>query len=161
MREWLREGWVGNQSQLCRLRRVELREGAAKGCEIIEVATAGGLSLDILPDTGLDRTCEFERPIDGEEERVFFHLMKRDFHAALRNPELGMEASVSWSGGTLPILAEWRSIASGEYVLGLEPANCYIMGRGAEREHGTLRTLPAFETVRHTVEFQFSKMEDC
>lgn len=105
--------------------------------------------------TGLGRACEFDKPIPGEEERVFFQKMKRDFTARLENPALGMAMTMTWSGDTLPILSEWRSMASGDYVLGLEPTNSYIMGRGAEREHGTLPVLKAFTTEKHTVKIEF------
>ena len=50
----IKEGYIGNPSQLVSVRRVCLSEGKAKGTGIIEVRTAGGLELDILPDTGLD-----------------------------------------------------------------------------------------------------------
>ena len=46
-------------------------------------------------------------------------------------------------------------MASGDYVLGLEPSNCYIMGRHDERENGTLPVLKAFESVRSTVTIEF------
>ncbi len=100
---------------------------------------------------GLGRECEFDKPIPGEEERVFFQKMKNDFRAELVNPELGIRMKITWSGDTLPILSQWRSMAAGDYVLGLEPTNCYIMGRHNERENGTLPVLKAFETVQHTV----------
>lgn len=105
--------------------------------------------------TGLDRTCEFDPPIPGEEERVFFQKMRKVFRATLENPDLNIRMTLSWSGGTLPVLSEWRSMAAGDYVLGLEPANCYIMGRHDERENGTLPVLKAFETETHTVTIQF------
>ena len=105
--------------------------------------------------TGLDRTCEFDPPIPGEEERVFFQKMRKEFRATLENPDLNIRMTLSWSGGTLPILSEWRSMAAGDYVLGLEPANCYIMGRHDERENGMLPVLKAFETETHTVTIQF------
>ena len=50
-----------------------------------------------------------------------------------------------------------RSMASGDYVLGLEPTNCYIMGRHDERENGTLPVLKAFETEKHTVTISFEE----
>ena len=87
--------------------------------------------------TGLGRECGFDKPVDGEEERVFFQKMKKEFRAKLENPEFGINMTISWSGDTLPILSQWRSMASGDYVLGLEPTNCYIMGRHDERENGT------------------------
>ena len=104
---------------------------------------------------GLERACEFEKPVDGEEERVFFQKMQKDFWARLENPDLGVCMHVSWSGDTLPILSQWRSMASGDYVLGLEPTNSYIMGRHDERENGTLPVLKAFESITNTVKIGF------
>ena len=54
MLELLKKGYIGNPAQLCTLRRVTVSEGKAKGTQIIEVRTAGGLEVDVLPDTGLD-----------------------------------------------------------------------------------------------------------
>ena len=105
--------------------------------------------------TGLDRACEFDKPIDSEEERVFFQKMEKDFWARLENPILGVNMVISWSGDTLPILSQWRSMASGDYVLGLEPTNCYIMGRHDERENDTLPVLKAFGSITNTVKIEF------
>lgn len=107
--------------------------------------------------TGLGRECSFDAPIDGEEERVFFQKMRRDFTAKLVNPTLGMAMEMTWSGDSLPILSQWRSMASGDYVLGLEPTNCFICGRHDERENGTLPVLKAFETETHTVKITFTE----
>ena len=107
--------------------------------------------------TGLGRECSFDRPVDGEEERVFFQKMKKDFRAKLENPELGISMTISWSGDTLPILSQWRSMASGDYVLGLEPTNCYIMGRHDERINGTLPVLKAFESITNTLNITFTE----
>ena len=104
--------------------------------------------------TGLGRETTFEAPVPGQEERVFFHEdMERT--AALVNPEAGIRMDLTWSE-TLPVLAHWRSMASGDYVCGLEPTNCYIMGRKFERENGTLPSLKPFETVKTQVCFHFS-----
>ncbi|MBR4393477.1 MAG: aldose 1-epimerase family protein [Oscillospiraceae bacterium] len=107
--------------------------------------------------TGLGRECTFDKPIPGEEERVFFQKMKEEFSARLENPELGVNMTISWSGDTLPILSQWRSMASGDYVLGLEPTNCYIMGRHDERENGTLPVLKAWESLTNTVNITFTE----
>ena len=107
--------------------------------------------------TGLGRECEFDLPIDGEEERVFFQKMQNEFWAKLVNPDLGVGMTISWSGETLPILSQWRSMASGDYVLGLEPTNCYISGRHDEREKGTLPVLKAWDSITNTVKIIFSE----
>jgi hypothetical protein len=48
-------------------------------------------------------------------------------------------------------------MASGDYVLGLEPTNCYILGRHDERENGTLPVLKARESIKNTVKIEFSE----
>lgn len=103
--------------------------------------------------TGLGRETTFDPPTPGEEERVFFHE-EMEHRAALVNPQEHIRVTLSWSD-SLPILAHWRSMASGDYVCGLEPTNCYIMGRKAERENGTLPVLQPFETVKTNVTFHF------
>ena len=106
--------------------------------------------------TGLGRECTFDAPVDGEEERVFFQKMRKDFRAELENPGIGVRMTMTWSGETLPILSQWRSMASGDYVLGLEPTNCYISGRHEEREKGTLPVLKAWESIRNRVTIAFA-----
>ena len=60
MTELIKQGYIGNPAQLVTLRRVTVAEGKAKGTGIIEVRTAGGLELDLLPDAGLDiGQCRF------------------------------------------------------------------------------------------------------
>ena len=61
MQDILKSGYIGNPEQLVTLRRITVAEGKAKGTEILEVKTAGGLEVDILPDAGLDLgQCRFK-----------------------------------------------------------------------------------------------------
>ncbi len=103
--------------------------------------------------TGLGRETGFDAPTPLEEERVFFHESTGQ-RAALVNPSEHVRVELGWSD-TLPILAHWRSMASGDYVCALEPTNCYIMGRRAERENGTLPVLSSFQTVKTELTFKF------
>lgn len=104
--------------------------------------------------TGLGGECGFPEPVAGAGEMVFFHEdMERT--AAVVNDKLGLRMDMLWSE-TLPILAHWRSTASGDYALGLEPTNGYILGRKAERENGTLQVLQPFESVKTGVTMRFS-----
>ncbi|MDR1705047.1 MAG: aldose 1-epimerase family protein [Clostridiales bacterium] len=109
---------------------------------------------------GLGSELVFERPKNGVAEQVFFHEAPETW-ARLENPALGVAASLRWNGDSLPILAEWKSMASGDYVLGLEPSNCYVMGRAAERNNGTLKTIGAFETVQTRLELRFEEILPC
>ena len=104
--------------------------------------------------TGSGRECEFVCPIDGEDEMVYNHLLS-DGYARLENQDAGIAVTMRWGLDSLPILIQWKSMASGDYVLGIEPSNSYIMGRAAERENGTLQTLDAFGKVSTRVELAF------
>lgn len=107
---------------------------------------------------GLDLDCSFETPVDGQEERVYFQKMKDSFFATLQNPDIHTEMTLRWSGETLPLLVEWRSMASGDYCLGLEPSNSFINGRHEERARGTLPALPAFSQVKTHLSFAFKNI---
>ena len=43
----------------------------------------------------------------------------------------------------LPYFWQWRMVGEGAYVMGLEPANCPLMGRGEARRQGRLPMLAA------------------
>lgn len=104
---------------------------------------------------GLMNTGSFEKPVDGKEEQVFFQKMNDEFWAKIQNLPLGIGMKISWSGDTLPILSQWKSMASGDYVLGLEPTNCFIMGRHEERKNGTLPVLKAFTKITNKIKIEF------
>lgn len=102
----------------------------------------------------LGKEHTFDAPIPGEEERCFFHE-EMEHKVALANESLATKMTMTWSD-TLPILVQWRTMASGDYALGLEPTNNYINGRSAERENGTLPVIKAHETVKTEVCFRFN-----
>lgn len=84
-------------------------------------------------------------PIDGKEEAVYVHDMYSDAqgmtHAMAYNPELRIGLGVSCKVAELPKLLEWKSMGSTDYVLGLQPTNCFAAGRDYEVLQGTLKTL--------------------
>ena len=52
---------------------------------------------------------------------------------SLVNEKIGKKFTVSYSGDTLPDFVEWKSMASGDYVLGLEPCTTELDDRFAYR----------------------------
>ena len=108
---------------------------------------------------GLGREREFTWPADGAQEQVFFHEQPAGTGwVRLENPELGFGAQVTWSQETLPVLAQWKCMRSGEYVLGIEPTNSYIMGRTGERANGTIGHIGPFETKTMEVRLSFFEL---
>ncbi|MDF2614580.1 MAG: hypothetical protein K0S71_2366 [Clostridia bacterium] len=115
----------------------------------------------IIPRTEIakENMDEFEKisgAIDQFSEHVFYiESVADDAHntyAALINDRLDLGVYVKYNIEQLPILVEWKSMASGDYALGLEPGNHYLEGRNAERKNGTLKTLAPFENMVFEVE---------
>jgi hypothetical protein len=106
----------------------------------------------------IELRCEFSNPIDGYEERVFFHdISGAGNKASLRalNKLLGIGVSLEWSTDTLPHLIEWKSMRSTDYVLGLEPSTNHVIGRKRAREAGTLMAIPPFGIKTMKLHFSF------
>lgn len=99
---------------------------------------------------GLGTHLVMDHPQSGYAEQVFFHEMipaKDGFvNIALVNEDLQLAGYVSYRQQELPELIQWKQMGTGTYVLGIEPANCLVMGRAAERQRGTLRMLAPGES---------------
>lgn len=102
---------------------------------------------------GMENHLVMESPQRGFAEQVFFHDLNTDAQgfatAAIVNDDLDLAGFVSFRKHELPNFIEWKQMGAKEYVLGLEPANCLVMGRKKERQRGTLQILQP-EEVRET-----------
>ena len=83
--------------------------------------------------------------VPTEEETCYFLNLKEP-KAELINEKLGKSLSVSYSGDTLPHFIEWRSMGSGDYALGFEPATTLLDDKFA------CRTLGPAEKVEFSIE---------
>ncbi len=105
---------------------------------------------------------KFEGPEDQYEERCYFHFPKADAHnwtaIHVTNPELGIQAQLAYDETNLPILTQWKSIQTGEYVLGIEPGNSFISGLKNERINGRVDTIGGFEKKEFHIKLSFSQI---
>jgi hypothetical protein len=106
---------------------------------------------DEVSEKGVKDLTRFSGPIDHWVEQVFYHTVEHDENgdsfAGLVNERLGLGIALKFNTKNLPRLLEWKSMMSGDYVLGIEPANCVVDTRIKERERGTLRTIEPLEKV--------------
>ena len=90
-----------------------------------------------------------EKPIPEENEYVFIHSAEKDNNdktvAVVYNTELKIGASIEYEPEALPYFMEWKSLGSGDYALGLEPATASVFGRKHHYDNGTLPTIASFE----------------
>lgn len=107
---------------------------------------------------GLSEAQIFTKPQDGFFEHVFFRDVKDNggtVYITLENTDLGIGVKLSYVKENLPVLVQWKCMRSGDYALGIEPANCFIKGRKAERENGTLKTIKPFEKLDYKIRLEF------
>lgn len=104
---------------------------------------------------GESNLFRMDAPRDGYPEQVFYHDLAADREGntfcALGNDRLSLALKLSFNKNELPFLTQWKSIASGDYVMGLEPGNCHVEGMEREREMGSLAVLRAGESRGVTV----------
>lgn len=113
---------------------------------------------------GLGESTRFPPPQDGFEEQVFHHGLHHpeaeQASISVVNPGFeptgGIALTVTWDPRQLPRLWQWRMLGPGMYLTGLEPANCGLAGRAAERDDGSLEVLEPGQTRRSGVSIRVS-----
>lgn len=100
---------------------------------------------------GLDAYKSISAPEDGVNADVFYHRAAADregySYAGVVNEKLGLCAYEKYSTKNLPMLAQWKSMRSGEYALGLEPCSQYPENRIVEGKKGKLNILKPLESA--------------
>lgn len=106
------------------------------------------------PHTG--EYSRMEPPKDNEPEYVFLHEMAADAEgntfAAAVNEELGIGLKIEYNQKELPYFMQWKSTASGDYVVGLEPANSSVYGKPYHiKEHSLHMMEPFAAETKHLI----------
>jgi hypothetical protein len=110
------------------------------------------LPRDPHSEGNIEKWAEMEAPKPNEHECVFIHELRTDkdanTYAAVINKEKKLGLVLEFNQQYLPYFMEWKSIASGDYVIGLEPSNSSIYGRAHHTAENSLHMLKPFEKER-------------
>ena len=93
---------------------------------------------------------EMNASTPNQEETCYFLNLKKS-EITLVNGKIGKEFTVSYSGDTLPCFVEWKSMASGDYALGLEPSTTELDDRFA------YKTIEVGEEIKFFVKILIAK----
>lgn len=111
---------------------------------------------DADAEAGFDTYDKLIAPEHNYKEQCFFHDMETEDNGetccAVINPNANMGMYVKFNKTQLPYFTEWKCMDEGQYALGLEPANCHVMGMAWEAENGTLEYLEAGESKKINLE---------
>lgn len=112
----------------------------------------------------VDKWNTMEPPVDNEPEYVFFHDMQSDENldtmALVVNHELNIGMTIEFNQKFLPYFMEWKSIMSGDYVLGLEPSNSSAYGKIYHIENDLVHYLQPFEKEKNVLKFSVIEGKD-
>jgi hypothetical protein len=113
---------------------------------------------------GAERYAELDAPLNGYREKCYFHSLVPDSDCMVTTAIIDETAASGDSNGPgfgvycrynidqLPRFTEWKMLDAGTYVVGMEPANCSVLGRPKERAAGTLQVLQPGEEREYEVE---------
>lgn len=105
---------------------------------------------------------QMEAPADNEPERVYLHELADDQEgntfACCINEERKLGLRIRFSKQYLPYFVQWKSLASGDYVMGLEPTNSGVYGRS--REGDGLHKIKPFETEKIRISIEILDGEE-
>ena len=84
-------------------------------------------------------------PTANYSEQVFYHNLKSEYNGetsvAMINKRLEIGVAIHFNKNQLFNFTQWKSMGEGEYVLGLEPCNCFVGGRVDPRNSEILEYL--------------------
>ena len=110
---------------------------------------------DALKD--VDHYSEIGTPVDNLPESVLLHDLASDDQgntfAAVVNRKLGLGMMIEFNKADFPYFMQWKSMASGDYVVGLEPANSSVHGRAWHEERGDLHMIASGAVERKQLSF--------
>jgi hypothetical protein len=110
----------------------------------IEVDARETIPRDDDAAAALDAWDTAPGTVPGARERVFEHVVEPGpggWARARVHGACGVDLELSWHADGLPRLHQWVHPAPGIAVLGLEPANCSVLGRAVDRAAGRLPVL--------------------
>lgn len=103
-------------------------------------------------ERGMQDRGRMEEPEDGCPEQVFQYTLAADSEGytfgAIVNDALELALCIRWNVRCLPFMTQWKSRASCDYAMALEPANCGFGGRAGETQK-----LEAFGTFVNELQF--------
>ena len=88
------------------------------------------------------------------EEQCYFHTFRKKGLAAIFNPSIDKGLAIRFDADSLDNFTEWKMMGVKDYVLGLEPCNCKLIGRDELHRQGKLKFIAPGEEKTYSVKLQ-------
>ena len=104
---------------------------------------------------GIESCLKMQKPQNGYVEKCYYHILFGKPAVSIYNPDINKGLNIKFDTKELPYFTEWKMMGEYDYVLGLEPGNCYPDGRNIMREKGMLEYLQPNEENTYHIAFEF------
>lgn len=105
---------------------------------------------DQVAEKGKTIYNQCQQPTPDYLEQVFYHNLKSDENGntsvSLINKKLGLGVAIHFNKNQLFNFTQWKQMGEGEFVMGMEPCNCYVGGRTDPRNSEILDYIEPGET---------------
>lgn len=112
---------------------------------VLVTSTEKLIPRDMEAEKGEKLYNQSQKPTPNYKEQVFYHKLKGnqngDTSVALINKKLELGIAIHFNKNQLFNFTQWKQMGEGDYVMGLEPCNCYVGGRTDPRNNGILEYL--------------------
>ena len=126
------------------------------GCRVL-IPHVECIPRDENAKAGVGHQFVMDDPEDNAPEQVFLYVPAADDEgntfAAVVNDRLGLAMCIRWNVKQIPLLTQWKTIASGDYAMALEPCNAGF----ESREEANAQILPPMG--KHVNRYSLSVLE--
>lgn len=130
-----------------------LDEGAS-----VVIPSVEAVARDEITSQDTTDWYNIQAPTVGTPESVYLHTLAADStgetFAAVVNAERNLAVELEFNIKDFPLFMEWKSMAAGDYVVGLEPSNASVYGRGYHENNDTVPTIEPGATVSKRLTFR-------
>lgn len=125
---------------------------------IVTIPNATVKGRDDHASAYIDSCMNMEPPQAGFQERCYYYEIDGEVGcASIYQPKYNKGLCISFDRSTLDCFTEWKMMGYRDYVLGLEPGNCYPDGRDVMRKIGKLKFLEPSESKTFSFKVHFFK----
>ena len=123
---------------------------------IVSVPGSSVKGRDAHATAHIDSCLKMELPQPDFQERCYyFDFESEEGSASIYQPKYNKGLRISFDRSTLDCFTVWKMMGCRDYVLGLEPGNCYPDGRDVMRQQGMLKFLEPGESTAFNIRVNF------
>lgn len=146
----LNEGFT--DAGYCLLFHVNFGYPMLDACTTVEAPVLNTVPRTLWAEKNIEKCFSMSRPVVAEEEQVFYHTLSEG-RVTVSNCLLKKRATVLYNHLAMPYLIEWKSMAAGDYALGIEPSTSALDDRFSEK------ILPAGQSHEYPLTIEVENIE--